>query len=79
LQLILLFVLHNIFPFLYHFSLLSFFSAGLKTLRSALAMIPQEAVLIEGSVRENLDPFNTLKGASGTAKLETVLNKVGVD
>ena len=47
---------------------------GLKTLRESLAMIPQEAVLIEGSVRENLDPF----GKATTLMLESVLSKVGL-
>jgi ABC-type multidrug transport system fused ATPase/permease subunit len=37
-------------------------------------MIPQEAVLIEGTLRENLDPFNQLQ----TDELEKVLTKVGL-
>eukprot|EP00615_Pteridomonas_danica_P010179 CAMPEP_0114329460 /NCGR_PEP_ID=MMETSP0101-20121206/1097_1 /TAXON_ID=38822 ORGANISM="Pteridomonas danica, Strain PT" /NCGR_SAMPLE_ID=MMETSP0101 /ASSEMBLY_ACC=CAM_ASM_000211 /LENGTH=661 /DNA_ID=CAMNT_0001459141 /DNA_START=21 /DNA_END=2006 /DNA_ORIENTATION=+ len=49
-------------------------SLGLKTLRSSLAMIPQEAVLIEGTVEENLDPFSEMP----TEDLEKVLNKVGL-
>ncbi|CAM6102471.1 unnamed protein product [Calypogeia fissa] len=32
---------------------------GLNDLRSALGVIPQEPTLFEGSVRSNLDPFNT--------------------
>ena len=47
---------------------------GLKLLRESLAMIPQEAVLIEGTVRENLDPFS----AFSTRQLELVLGKVGL-
>eukprot|EP00935_MAST-01C_sp_MAST-1C-sp1_P001017 g1017.t1 len=31
---------------------------GLKTLRTALTLIPQDAVLFATTVRENLDPFN---------------------
>jgi len=49
---------------------------GLRLLRSKLAMIPQEASLIEGTVRENLDPFglHTWPGA-----LERCLAVVGLD
>ena len=47
---------------------------GLKALRSSLAMIPQEAVLIEGTAGENLDPF----GVFDRAELESVLVKVGL-
>jgi ABC-type transport system involved in Fe-S cluster assembly fused permease/ATPase subunit len=47
---------------------------GLKRLRQALAMIPQEAVLIEGSAAENLDPF----GEHSTSELYAVLSKVGL-
>ena len=47
---------------------------GLKALRSSLAMIPQEAVLIEGTAGQNLDPF----GVVDRAELESVLVKVGL-
>ena len=33
-------------------------SVGLKTLRSKIAVIPQDPVLFSGSVRTNLDPFD---------------------
>ena len=45
---------------------------GLRVLRGSLAMIPQEAVLIEGTVRENLDPFDSYS----TKQLEVALQKV---
>jgi ABC-type multidrug transport system fused ATPase/permease subunit len=31
---------------------------GLEDLRSRITVIPQEAVLFSGTIRENLDPFN---------------------
>lgn len=35
---------------------------GLNILRSRIAVIPQDPVLFSGSVRSNLDPFNTFTG-----------------
>lgn len=49
-------------------------SVGLATLRQSLAMIPQEAVLIEGTAGENMDPF----GNHERRELETVLDRVGL-
>lgn len=34
-------------------------SLGLKTLRSSIAIIPQEPVLFSGTLRSNLDPFDS--------------------
>ena len=47
---------------------------GLRLLRSSIAMIPQEPVLIEGSVRENLDPF----GRHSDEALLQAISKVGL-
>jgi len=33
------------------------FSLGLEDLRSRLSIVPQDAVLFQGTVRSNLDPF----------------------
>ena len=49
-------------------------TVGLRLLRSSIAMIPQEPVLIEGSVRENLDPF----GKFVDKELLAVLDRVGL-
>ena len=38
-------------------------SLGLKTLRSKIAIIPQDPVLFVGNVRDNLDPFGTYSDA----------------
>ena len=38
---------------------------GLRRLRRAMAMIPQEAVLMPGTVRDNLDPFNEISDGRG--------------
>ena len=48
-------------------------SVGLKTLRSSLAMIPQEAVLVEGTAGQNLDPFGR------ATKAEVSFRSVGKD
>jgi len=47
---------------------------GLLTLRRAMSIIPQEPLLIAGSIRTNLDPFNR----HGDAKLRNVLSRVGL-
>ena len=47
---------------------------GLRLLRSSIAMIPQEPVLIEGSVRENLDAF----GRHSDEALLQAISKVGL-
>ncbi|KAH9260151.1 hypothetical protein BASA81_001926 [Batrachochytrium salamandrivorans] len=48
---------------------------GLQTLRKCIIVIPQEPVLLQGSVRFNLDPFNTYT----TEEIETVVKRVGLD
>jgi len=45
---------------------------GLMSLRKRLAVIPQEPLLIKGTVRDNLDPFHT----SADADLRSVLKRV---
>ena len=44
---------------------------GLRTLRSALTIIPQDPVLFSGSLRLNLDPFSQYTDAEVWAALET--------
>ena len=43
---------------------------GLKTLRSAIAVIPQDPVLFQGSIRFNIDPFNLAKDTEVWKALE---------
>ncbi|GHG93833.1 ATP-binding cassette domain-containing protein [Streptomyces lanatus] len=46
----------------------------LTDLRSAIAVVPQDPVLLPGTLRENLDPY----GAFPDADVEAVLDKVGL-
>jgi len=48
---------------------------GLQTLRSSLTIIPQTPLLLKGSLRKNLDPFNI----HTDDELRTSLIKVGLD
>lgn len=48
---------------------------GLQTLRKCIIVIPQEPVLLQGSVRFNLDPFDSYT----TEEIETVVKRVGLD
>jgi len=52
---------------------------GLKTLRSAIAVIPQDPVLFQGSIRFNIDPFNLAKDTEVWKALEeaNLKDKVG--
>ena len=47
-------------------------SLSLKRLRSAMSMIPQETVLMAGTVRNNLDPFDERTDAECAAVLDQV-------
>mmetsp|Transcript_54929 Transcript_54929/g.101662 ORF Transcript_54929/g.101662 Transcript_54929/m.101662 type:complete len:1252 (-) Transcript_54929:169-3924(-) len=47
---------------------------GLHTLRKALAIIPQDPLLVEGTIRSNIDPFNERK----EAELIEAMNRVGL-
>ena len=47
---------------------------GLGALRSAMTIIPQQPLLLAGSMRRNIDPF----GAHGDAELEEVMGRVGL-
>jgi len=47
-------------------------SIGLQTLRTAVAIVPQDPLLISGSVKTNLDPF----GEHSEPALEQVLDEV---
>ncbi|KZV86285.1 hypothetical protein EXIGLDRAFT_752906 [Exidia glandulosa HHB12029] len=49
-------------------------SLGLATLRESLSIIPQDAVLFEGSLRENIDP----RGQRTDAELHDALRRVGL-
>jgi len=49
---------------------------GLQTLRQACAIIPQDPLLLAGTVRRNLDPFEKVKDDS---LLRQSLRKVGLD
>ena len=50
---------------------------GLKRLRSAINIIPQDPILLEGTVRTNLDPFEQYTDAQVEAAIEKVMNGVG--
>lgn len=57
---------------------------GLHDLRRSLCIIPQDPVILSGSVRFNLDPFNEcserkLKEAIKLAQLENKLGKVNAE
>nr|CAD7403493.1 unnamed protein product [Timema cristinae] len=54
-------------------------TVGLNDLRSRISIIPQEPVLFSGSLRENLDPFNSYKDDSLWNALEEVELKEAVN
>lgn len=47
---------------------------GLHTLRKHLAIIPQDSLLLRGTVRHNLDPFDE----KDDGELKNVLTRVGL-
>ncbi|KAF8601971.1 P-loop containing nucleoside triphosphate hydrolase protein [Ceratobasidium sp. AG-I] len=47
-------------------------SIGLEDLRSRLTLIPQDAVLFKGTIRDNLDPFNEYTDAECLEALQRV-------
>lgn len=49
-------------------------SVGIHTLREAISMIPQEPIVMSGSVRYNLDPFNK----HSTEALQDALSRCGL-
>jgi ABC-type multidrug transport system fused ATPase/permease subunit len=49
-------------------------SLGLQTLRRSMSVIPQQPLMMKGSVRHNLDPF----GIHSDEKLAAVLRRVGL-
>lgn len=54
---------------------------GLKRLRTAIAMLPQDPTIFSGSVRLNLDPFNehddnTLWAALGRAQMRSAIEEL---
>lgn len=49
-------------------------TVGLQTLRGALAIVPQEPLLISGTLRDNLDPFSI----HGEVLLQEVLQRAGL-
>ena len=55
---------------------------GLRALRSAIVVIPQDPILLEGSVATNLDPFGAAAGEGGggpgRAQLRAALRKASL-
>jgi ATP-binding cassette subfamily C (CFTR/MRP) protein 1 len=47
---------------------------GLQRLRSAINIIPQDPILLEGTVRSNLDPFDQYGNAAVAAAIEKVMS-----
>lgn len=52
----------------------SLFDLDISAVRRAVAMIPQEPFLMQGTVRQNLDPF----GERSDAEIESALERVGL-
>lgn len=50
------------------------YNLGLQALRSAIAIIPQDPILLSGTVRSNLDPFDSYDDA----RLFQVLERMGL-
>jgi ABC-type multidrug transport system fused ATPase/permease subunit len=48
---------------------------GLRLLRQSITIIPQEPVLLEGNIRENVDPLNVYTDS----EIENVLQEIGLD